>query len=440
MAEVSWIYAPIGGGKTFYAVRELCGELRRTERQCVFGLPVILNETCKPDSRYFTLQEWCDKFIEKPVNVFTRCFFLTAEQQREWYRYLPFDGVEQWQIEKYKLEVVINEIEGLGKSVGIRMPMSRVNPIGQSLCDFSFRESPENTRYYHRGCYYQLDECHKSFPARMWQLLGPAAEDYTSETRKFNDDLDFITQHPEKVDKNLRRNATQWIQVVNMERNRLFMGVTFNKKFRYYLYPQPEMPSKNDKPESSVFFHRGGKEKIEFVYKTMWGQSVRGGGTSETNKRKGLHWSVWIVALVAMFAFGHYFPLIIENAIAKGVGGTLRGVQKGMQRGVVPSMPATPVVQTNLAPARVVNSTIVESLPVAAAEPRGLPAVPPGHAGSPSRPQTGVYCTGWAYVNGTNDLRVFLSDGRMAYSSRGEVQGIGLRYVRVFGEDPISIR
>lgn len=471
MAEIRWIYAPIGGGKSYFSVRELTKELRRTERHCVFSLPVLLDEKFRPDKRYETLQEWCDRSIKKPVNISRRVFFLTAEQQREFWLYIPADGVsveqlEMWnerqrqRYEKYKFpeafnrwlsqqedekrevwhqfEFVRNDIDGLGTSYGIKLPW-RPHPLYGVLGDFTFRTSPELPQYCNRGCLYQLDEVHKSFPARYWQALGPQVEDYVSEVRKLNDDVDLITQHPEKVDKNMRRNATEWVHVVNMDRTRLFMGVTFKKRFRYYCYQQTEMPGKSDKPTTQEFFSRGGKDRIEFIYLTMWGQSVRGAGTSESNKRTGLHPIVWVFFIVGIFIAAHYFPLIIEEAVAKAVGAGAQGLSKGFQRGVSSALPqpqVSVVTHSNLPP----DTNTVSQAPAVLPPPAQYPAsrfVPVAQVMA----NRGLFCVGIVHMpDDPADIRVMLSDGRMAYSKRGEVQDIGLRFVRVFGEAAIPIK
>jgi hypothetical protein len=430
MADSRWLYTPIGGGKSLYSVMEFYKELERTERFCVNNLPIIFDN---PPEKYQTAAEYCHLWITKPVNLHNRCFTLTADQSREFWRYLPLGTLTEADIAKYRLEVVRNETP-LGTTVGVKMP-NKPHPLYKEVCDFSLRNDPDSP-YYQRGCFYQLDECHKNFPARYWQNLGPQVEDYVSELRKFNDDVDWITQHPEKVDKNLRRNATEWVQITNLMKTRLFMGVTLNKRFRFYAYQQVDMPSRSDKPDYSGGFQIGKKKRVEFTYLTLQGQSARGGTGTEEIRHKGNHPIVWVLAILVIFAVAHYLPPMVEKSVQMAVGGFTGGIQKGVAKGVAQSMPAPPMeaqpapaTPAVVVPPKINFPPVVRRQTASRSDVTGLRT-----AGGDSA----LHCTGWMQ-EGTNIL-VLLSDGELADSSQGEVQGVGRRAVRVFGLPPIPIR
>ena len=449
MASIRFITAPIGGGKTLYSVIQICAELERTDRFIVTNVPLVLKIASEPERMsslaeliarkverhdrhqafgYWTVQEYCQAFIKRPIDVQARLACLTEEQTLQFWRYLPWGKLtpELFEQEKqYGLDAFVNE-SSVRPSRGLILPNIAHKQYG-SVPDFSFRQR------YPVGTYYVLDEVHQLFPARFWQTSGPQVERYMSQLRKLNDDLDLVTQHPEKVDKNFRRNSTDWLQVENMGSKRLFMGVSLAKRFRFHWYNQSELPTRYEKPTASGWYKIDTGKRYEWLYKTAEGVGISGGIVAEQSRFKGRSPFIWIIAIIAAFALAWVFPRLIQGIVHKTVGGLLGGVQKGIQSA------ASDMIHTN-AP----TPSPLTVLPAAPPAPHAEVIRPVPFAGAGSlvgrvRPVStpiesapaNLYCTGsFQFPDGSTV--VYLSDGRTAYSDRDEVQDLGSRYVKVF--------
>src|SRR5579859_2884107 len=187
MADITILTAHIGGGKSLYATRQICEELRRSERMIVTNVPIFLEDA--PEG-YITLGEWCHKYVERPVDLKKRFRLLTDEEVWEFWRYLP--GRKLDEVER-------------------SMPKGEVEKVP----DLASRQGDG-------GCLYAIDEAHLRFGARDWQRTGTAIQFYMSQLRKLNDDIYLISQNPGKLDKNFRRDATEWIVMQNMAKKSLF--------------------------------------------------------------------------------------------------------------------------------------------------------------------------------------------------------------------------
>lgn len=384
---------------------------------------------------YWSLQEYCQAFIDRPVNVAERVIWLNEEQSREFYMYIPRGGIET------DLETFRNDEDKERLCYGYKL-RKREHSQKKWLGDFS--PLARGGAFEMRGVYYVMDEFHKLFGSREWQSAGPQLEDFMSEIRKINGDLLILTQHPEKVDKNCRRNATEWYQFVNRSKQSTWMGVTFKKSFKFHHYEQPEMPSRTDKPTRSGKYRIDTSRRYEFLYRTMYGSSIKGGSdvmVAEEQMRKGWHWSVWIIPFLIAGALAILVPPYLIRGFGHVVGSTVNQGMSGVQTSVSPNLVPPPAPGGRLPQA--VN---------AAPGPVAVPPAPritwqinkPSHT-MPARgresenlagneldytPADDVYCTGW-FRTETNII-VTLSDGMIARSERGEVQGVGERFVRVF--------
>ena len=92
-----------------------------------------------------------------------------------------------------------------------------------SYPDFGPRCDPANG---HKGTLYVIDELHNYFGARNWQATGTDCTFYLSQHRKMGDDVLLISQHPDQVDKALRRLCQDFTVLVNLGKTKLF-GFTF---------------------------------------------------------------------------------------------------------------------------------------------------------------------------------------------------------------------
>jgi len=421
MSEIRFKYSQIGGGKTFHSVIEMCEELERSDRFIVTNISVLLDDSPKG---YSTFREYCQKWIRKPVDVGKRIAWLTKEQSMEFYRYLPAEGISQEDIERFGLKIHENVFERNGvvltRSRLAELPL-RPDPVYQHLVDFSARN--HQTGCFKHGCHYFLDEVHKLFSARQYHKVSPRLEDYQSELRKLDDDLTLITQNPEKVDKNCRRNATDWIQVQNMNKTRLFMGVRLGSgRFRYHWFNQAEMPGKLDKPTVSGWYSFDKKRNYQNLYLTMDGVGVSGGMIAETNRQPGRHPVIWVGALVAICLFAWFCPRLLSIASDKIIGQTLGGMLSGVRDGVTGQLTNT-VAQVSAPPGQPIPPTVSNT---PAPRPRRIEPRP----AAPAMPASEkVFVRMWSKVG--DDMWVYLTNGQIAKSSRGEVQGVGASYCMI---------
>lgn len=433
MADIRFIYAPIGGGKTLFSVMEICKELERSERFIVTNIPLILAD---PPAGYNTVQEWCQEWIKRPIKVSERLVVLTKEQALEHWRYLPAEGLSSDEIAAHRLEIIENRFEH-GVHRVAKLPL-RPDPVYKELTDFSARN--RRTGCFLVGCHYFIDEVHGLYSSRNYQKVSPDAENYQSQLRKLDDDQTLISQHPEKVDKNFRRNATEWLQVQNMARTILFMGVTLNSRFRFHYFNQSEMPTKLDRPTSSGWYSFEKRKAFHQLYFTMDGVGISGGLVKESSRVRGRSPLVWVAALVLICIGAYLLPRLVQGVVRGAVKGTVAGFGNGVSQGLSGAMPT---------PAAPVRS--VAAVTPAPSDNQGLPFVPvsPSSSSGPARPRReirpvlpeggdGLYCKGFAPV-GTN-VWIYLSDGRVARSERGEVQAWGQRYVKVFGLPQIPVK
>ncbi len=322
MADIVFVSAVIGGGKSLYATRCILEELRRSNRMIVTNVPLRMDTPAEDDGTTMTVAEWCHKYIDEPVDLRKRLRVLTREEVFEFWRYLPdrdpLPLVSQARPGKDPVEVT--DLEA-------RVELARKGEIPF-------------------GCFYVIDEVHLYFAARDWQAIGNKVEHYMSQLRKCNDDLFLITQHPEKVDKNFRRNSTQWLYLKNMSRTRLWGGVMLKGRFRYNIYP--DMPQRGDKPEQSGWMQLADKEYHK-CYDTMAGVGLMGKMHPESSRVKGYHWSLWVVLIVACGFGAFWVPRIVMGAVGRTIGASVVGMQRGITskisgqgvNGVVPGSSAS---------------------------------------------------------------------------------------------------
>jgi len=367
-----------------------------------------------------TLQDWCNEHISRPINVAARVGVLTKEQALYHWRYLPAFGLTPAEIDQWGLRIVHNESEHASCTLAIIPERSDV--VAGTLTNFDCRH--RRTGLFRQGCHYYIDEVHVLYGARNFQKISPDLENYQSQLRKFDDDHTLISQHPEKADKNCRRNATEWLQVQNMSKTPLWLGVTLGgNRFRFHHFVQNALPDRNTKPDASGWYRFDKKKRFHELYFTMQGVGVSGGLVSESQRFKGRSPLVWVACLAVLVAFCVFAPRMVQSAVqfvaTKTISGAMDGTKKALGVGDVP--PPEPVKSGPVSPAPV------------PAKPAPLPVSDHG-AGFAGQ----VYCKGWVRVG--DNMRVYLSDGRVAYSERNEVQGYGARFVKVFGLPPIPVR
>ena len=245
---INFICGRPGGGKSFYCVIQLCRELELTERHIVTNLPLNLG----------ALAEWCQENIEKPVDLSKRLLVLPDDQVCRFWLYEPGEPALK----------------------------ARWCPLGDERQDCpDFRERQARSP----GCFYIIDECHLHFGARQWQQVSGDAEYFMSQHRKLKCDVFLVTQHPEKVDKNFRRNAQDFTVLRNLGNERFAFGTALHGRIRRATYLG--MPSGSEKPMETAVLSLDVK-RYGGLYDTSAGVGMVGRVDTKEQKRGR---SVWFL-------------------------------------------------------------------------------------------------------------------------------------------------
>jgi hypothetical protein len=414
MADIVFVVAPIGGGKSLYGCRAICEELGRTDRDIVTNLPVFIQET--PDESHMTLGEWCHEYIEREIDIKRRVRKLTDGEMWEFYRH--YVG---WDMPDGLVEVPAKGGKGVETEEGpdLQMRMDRIRSGEMSM-----------------GTLFVLDEVHNFFSARSWQKVSRGVELYMSQLRKFNDDLLLITQHPEKVDKNFRRNATEWIYLKNLGRTRLWAGVSLKGRFRFETYS--EQPRFGDKPSTAGFMQLQDKDYHK-VYDTMAGVGLTGKLAPEKSRWEGRGWWLWVVIGVVGLLGCWFLPRWGLAASGKIVSHSLGGFREGATASVTKAQQSfVPSVVPMAPPAAVSVAAERSAADLGAGRGRGISQLSRLQGSSPVW-QSDVIVSGYAVVSGQVD--VYLSDGSRYFVGDGhcksfdgevaEVDGVMYRFLSI---------
>ena len=260
---------------------------------------------------------------------------------------------------------------------------------------------PDYSKVKDKGIFYVVDEVHIGFNARAWADTGAQVIYYLSQHRKLGDDVICITQNVGNVDKQFRSVAQDYTYIKNLAKQRAGLF-----RLPYYFctstYSQPATAT--SKAEVSGYFTLD-VTGIASCYDTAKGVGIIGRAGADTGARKkGIHWLWFAVgAPIALFCLVHYLPLLFVHVVTPS-------------KGVVPPVIHVGSVFTN-SPTMSPHGAV--DVPV-----DGTPAV---------RPSTQVVCVGYVGLEGK--WKVFLSDGRIARSSRYEVQSVAEDFVKVFGQE-----
>jgi hypothetical protein len=385
--SVFYICGKPGGGKTYIGVKQICEELAdpHSNRFIVTNIALKMPE----------LAEWCHRHCKHEVNLAERIRILDDTETGEFWLYEPGRQFDQRREIKMKRRTM-------------------------DVPDFEDRAE--------RGCLYVIDEVHVYFGARDWQATGNDATFFLSQHRKLNCDVVMITQHPEQTDKALRRLAQEYMSVRNLLREPILgfnLGTLFGA-FRYVrTLNSPQSP--NPAAFESGFVSLDVKE-IGKLYDTTAGVGIAGRVAPPAVQKRGRHVAWLLVPIAIVIALGVYGFKHVDS-INQWLSHTMAHMffhgmaamaPSGAVVGNVPNVPGN----VTLSPSRMFGGGSVLPVPLQTAVP-ALPMATNDSLGS-------VYCSGFC-VFGTNSM-VFLSDGRTAYSSLGDVQLIRAERVKVFGE------
>lgn len=378
---INFICGRPGGGKSLFAVMQLCEELRRSERTIVTNLALKLPE----------LAEWCFRNIERPVDLSARVRLLDDDQVRQFYLYRP------------GMECTDRMVKG-----------------GMDVPDLTaFQSLPY-------GCLYVIDEAHLFFGAREWQRVGPDVQFFLSQHRKLGCDVMFITQHPEKCDKNFRRDAQDFTIVRNLGMERMFGGVSLHGRFRRATYLDIPRGNGTDTPTETGFFRLKVAE-YGCLYDTSAGVGLVGRvDTHEVKKGRSPIW--WAVGAVAILCCVAMIPKAL-GAFSSWVSGAFISSSSKIAQKVAGATGAATPSPAGQAPS-----------PVTALSPGALSLSVPGRPGPGNREGGRDSLSGELELTGVvffyrPDLCSWrLSDGRLITSRSPGFGGGGSDWVRVDGK------
>jgi Zonular occludens toxin (Zot) len=380
--SIFYICGKPGGGKSYFAVHQICEELKSGKgRYIVTNVALNLPE----------LAEWCHKNVKDEVNLAERIRILDDEETGEFWLYEPHHKFENRRTLKFGRRTM-------------------------EVPDFTGRGMP--------GTLYVIDEVHNYFGARDWQATGSDCTYFLSQHRKMLCDVVLITQHPDQTDKALRRLAQEYMVIRNLSREPVF-GFRIANFFRWTrMLNSPSSP--NPAPFDSGFLKLKAEEYGK-LYDTMAGVGIAG-RVSPSNEQRGIHWH-WLgvpLALIVAFFVWLYSHLGF-------VGQKLHNGFVGLFFHATASAMAHPLVR--IPPLRGgPPAAVLPSPPPVSRDSGRLSA---WHSESivadTNTIVDAVYCTG--YVDLPNCTLVFLSDGRTADAKNGDIQFIRPERVRVFGRD-----
>lgn len=161
-----------------------------------------------------------------------------------------------------------------------------------------------------RGCLYVIDEVHTFFGAREWQNTGTDCTFFLTQHRKLRCDVIFITQHPDQVDKALRRLAQDYVQMRNLSREPV-MGFRIGSVFRW-------SRSLNSPTGGNPRVFESGFLKLDVarygkLYDTMAGVGIQGRVAPKVEAKGRSLW--WLLPPAAVLVFLVFFgPRLLAMA------------------------------------------------------------------------------------------------------------------------------
>lgn len=315
--SIMFVQALPGGGKSYYAMRQLCEELRVGNRHIVTNLPYKEPE----------LIDWCHKNCDEGGDAIKRIHRLEPHQ-------------------------VLNFWLWYGKDHKIQNRHALKGEDGGNV------EQPCFTERYawdqnHPGVLYIIDEVHIYFGARAWQKTGTDCTSYLSLHRKLGDDVILISQHKDQVDKALRRLTQEWVKLVNLHKTK-FMGFTIPKTVRRTLYADETMQN-----QIEAGFFRFDFAQYGVLYDTNAGVGISGRLETKEKTGGGRHpaWGIVYAVLFILAAF------VIPKMALAGLGKWSKSIVGGYTTAVTNSTGG------------LVSGSVTNSSPPAAAATNSVPTI-----------------------------------------------------------------
>jgi|SRR5579884_667601 len=375
-----------GGGKSLFGMKALVNELRTTDRYVVTNLAVKLGE----------LASYLHKLYGQSFDLNQRLTILDEEEVRKFWLYrgngLVLPDVEQ------------NDFSSANAANIWKQPSA------EWIDGFCKRGG--------RGVCYILDELHLFFNAREWAKTGKAAIYYLSQHRKAGDDVIWITQHIENVDKQFRSLTQDFTYVRNFSKEKFASHFRSLPWFGYKVFQSPVTSlTVNAVPSETGRFLLDAKG-LAACYDTAKGVGFAGAVAADTKApKKGLPFFMVIPAGIAVC-------IVAWFVIYGGLRGIMAYVKHTPQRVMGGSVHTNTVSTAGTLP-HFVPPGVLPQTNVIPREKSVKPA-------EPSRDSDDeIVMSGYAYVNKV--WHVVLSDGRTLLSTDPEFELLTERGVKYGG-------
>lgn len=364
-------------GKSFYVMKKFLAELKHGKRPIYTNLPIFIDEIAK----------WCAK--NGCAGAEERITKLTAPQVRKFWHHRPNPPTP-------------------GPSQDECLIFDNSNSI---------------------GVVYYIDEVHIPFHSHRWAEVSTECPYYISQHGKLKDDIYLITQHIDKLAKQLKLDVQYYIEIEYLRRQLLLF---FQKGYHFratgYTGGVPENDREKGKPDQKWPFWPD--SAVMRCYDSNAGNGVVGTGKEHGNQHfKGLApywlWSIAALSLYLCFATITKVPAWVLGKISDGKdkakSAAVSGTKDEKKTGVV----EPPKSNASVTPSPVVTPPKLQELdgPI----PLGL-QVPTGKL-----PEEPLWIRGMSASQKGNSLRyyILLSDNRVLTHRDGTVKRIdpSLHYV-----------
>jgi len=269
-----------GGGKSYRATQLIVEALVHTKRAICTNLAIKIPEICA----------YLRKIHGEDFNAGERIRILTNEECLAFWLF-PAPHV----------------------SHDVKVRLQFKSPEGRVLSVPDFTERKALCPF---GTFYAIDEAHTFFSARNWQGNSDEGHWYLTQHRKYNDEILFITQFLEYLDKRYRSIAERYIYVRNRTNTNLpILGGMFRgiPGFSQSVYLEPYRLGL-DSIETK--FIRQDWEGIGSLYDTAAGVGVVGFAPEEKRRKKGM--PMWVMALPVLAVLGLIasYPAMMRKVLA----------------------------------------------------------------------------------------------------------------------------
>lgn len=268
-----------GSGKSMYAVKLLIAELRLTKRHVTTNLALLL-----PSLADYLVSQYGESF-----NVGQRVRLLTHAECLDFWNH-PSRGVDLDGRVELAEGYYWSQKENGGKGGKVIKYVNRPDFSGRG----AFLEPGVKNPLY-EGTFFLIDEAHEFFNARNWQSTSEDCLFYVTQHRKLSDDVVMISPSLQFIDKQFRGCAQDFTRLRNLSKETFGIFRLPSRILRQtYLTPPT---SANDRPMQTAL------QSIDVAglgtcYDTSAGVGVLGRSADVGARKKGLHWSFGIAALL----------------------------------------------------------------------------------------------------------------------------------------------